>query len=373
MAYQIDTQKKMTIAILAVVAIGCQVVLEATRVEKRMPHHEVKLQASRLAGEGFEVLRRQRISEGAVLDLSNDPAGTGLIGPEYSLITNSRGVLSAKLTTLNPNFAAVMVDYFAQCRLHQGDAVAVAVSGSFPALNCCVYAALTAMELQPIIITSVGASNWGANDPNFTWLDMERLLVQEGVFSCYSVAASPGGADDMGRGLSPEGRRLIWEAVDRNGVARLESNSIEESVQKRMEIYEREARPGRIKAYINLGGGIASLGSSQNRALIPTGLSTDLGLRNFPRKGVIIRMAQKGIPVIHLNQVEAIATKFGLPVAPDYLPGVGEGEVFTRSAYNVWVAAVLLALYLFLTFGLIIPGFRARLLGRGAGAGAQAG
>ena len=213
MPYQIDTQKKLTIALLAVVAIGCQVVLEATRVEKRMPYYEVKLQASRLAAQAFDVLRRDRLADGAVLDLSNDPAGTGLIGPEYSLITNARGVLSAKLTTLNPNFAAVIVDYFEQINIHKGDPVAVAVSGSFPGLNICVYAALTAMELRPAIITSVGASNWGANDPNFTWLDMERILVQEGVFDCFSVAASAGGADDMGRGLSPEGRRLIREAI----------------------------------------------------------------------------------------------------------------------------------------------------------------
>ncbi len=373
MAYQIDTQKKMTIAFLAVVAIGCQVVLEATRTERRMAHYEVKLDASQHAAHAFEVLRRARIEDGAILDLSNDPAGTGLIGPEFSLITNARGVLSAKLTTLNPNFAAVIVDYFKKIGLQKGDPVAVAVSGSFPGLNICVYAALAAMELRPSIITSVGASNWGANDPKFTWLDMERILTEQGVFSFRSAAASAGGADDMGRGLSPEGRRLIWEAVDRNGIPRLESANIEESIAKRMEIYERAAQPGRVKAYVNLGGGIASLGSSQNRALIPTGLSTDLGLRNFPRKGVIIRMAQKGIPVIHLNQVESIAGRFGLPIAPDYLPGAGEGEVFTRAAYNVWVAAGLLALYLFLTFGLIIPGFRRRLLGRGAGAGAHAG
>jgi poly-gamma-glutamate system protein len=371
--YQIDTQKKLTIAFLAVVAVGCQVTLEATRTEKRMPYYEVKLEASHLAARAFEVLRSTRLSESAVLDLSNDPAGTGLIGPEFSLITNSRGLLSAKLTTLNPNFAAVIVDYFERIKLRKGDPVAVAVSGSFPGLNVCVYAALAAMELQPTIITSVGASNWGANDPDFTWLDMERVLDQEEVFDFYSVAASPGGADDMGRGLSPEGRRLIWEAIDRNGVTRLESRNIEESIDKRMEIYAREASPGRVKAYVNVGGGIASLGSSQNRALIPPGLSTDLGLRNYPRKGVIIRMAQKGIPVIHLNQIESIARRFGLPVAPEYLPGAGEGEVFTRTAYNVWVAAGLLALYLLLTFGLIIPGFRDRLFGRGAKAGTHAG
>jgi len=372
-AYQIDTKKKLTIALLAVVAIGCQVVLEATRTERRMPYYEDKLEASRLAARAFDVLRRARLAEGAVLDLSNDPAGSGLIGPDFSLITNARGVLSAKLTTLNPNFAAVLVDYFRRAKLRKGDPVAVAVSGSFPGLNVSLYAAMASLELQPIIITSVGASNWGAADPDFTWLDMERLLVQEEVFEFYSVAASPGGADDMGRGLSPEGRRLIWEAIDRNGVARLESRNIEESIDRRMEIYTREALPGRVKAYVNVGGGIASLGSSQNRALIPSGLSTDLGLRNYPRKGAIILMAQKGIPVIHLNQIEDIARRAGLPVAPESLPEVGEGEIFARTAYNVWVAAGLLALYLLLTFGLIIPGFRHRLLPGGAKAGVKAG
>ncbi len=373
MAYQIDTKKKLTIALLAIVALGFQSVMEATRVERRMPYYEAKHEASVIAARAFEVLRDHRIAESAVLDLSNDPAATGLVGPEFSLITNSRGILSAKLTTLNPNFAAVMVDYFKRMRLKSGDPVALAVSGSFPGMNICVYAAMKAMDLRPIVITSVGASNWGANDPDFTWLDMERILVQEDVFEFYSTAASAGGADDMGRGLSPEGRRLIWEAVDRNGVPRLESRNIEESIQKRMELYEREARPSEVKAYVNIGGGIASLGSSQNRSLIPPGMSTDLGLHNFPRRGVIIRMAQRGVPVIHLNQIARIARRYGLPVAPDYMPEVGEGEVFSKEAYNVYVAGVLLILYLLLTFGLIIPGFRQRIMGRGTSPGGEAG
>lgn len=364
MAYQIDIKKKLMIGILAVAAIGAQLILEATKVEKQGRYHGLKIRAATLAAEAFEMLRQHRLSESAVLDLVNDPAGTGLIGPEHSLITNARGVLTAKLTTLNPNFAAVIVDYFSQIGLKEGDPVGIAVSGSFPGMNINVYAAIQTMKLRPIIVTSVGASNWGANDPDFTWLDMEHLLVKEGIFHFRSVAASSGGADDMGRGLSPLGRRLIQEAVERNNIPFLESESIEEAIEKRMEIYDNATRPDRLSAYVNIGGGIASLGSSQNRALIQPGLSTDLGLRNFPRKGVIIRMAQRGIPVIHLNQIESIAQRFGLPRAPEYMPEVGEGEVFAKEAYNTWVAGGLLVVYLFFTFLLVVPGFKARMLGR---------
>lgn len=168
----------------------------------------------------------------------------------------------------------------------------------------------------------------------------------------------------MGRGLSPKGRELIREAIERNGIPRIVSKNIEESIRKRLEIYEREAEGKPIRAYVNVGGGIASLGSSQNRLLIPPGLTTDLGLRNFPRKGVMILLAEKGVPVIHLNQIQEIARQHGLPVAPDYMPEVGEGEIFVHTAYNVWVAAALLVVYLLLTFALIIPETFASFLGR---------
>jgi poly-gamma-glutamate system protein len=361
--YQIDTKKKLLIGVLAVAAVGAELTLEATRIEKRGHYYDRKMEAATIAASAFEHLRQHRLGQAAVLDLVNDPAGTGLIGPEYSLITNARGILRAKLTSLNPNFAGVIVEYFSRIGLRRGDPVGLAMSGSFPGVNINVYAALEAMGLRAIPITSVGASNWGATDPAYTWLDMERLLQEAGIFSSRSVAASPGGGDDMGRGLSPEGRHLIWEAVERNRVAPLRSENIEESIEKRMEIYARGAEGKKLKAYVNIGGGVASLGSGQNRLLIPTGLSTDLGLRNFPRKGVIIQMALRGVPVIHLNQIAAIAERHGLPVAPDYMPEVGEGETFAREAYNVWVAGGLLILYLLLTLALIAPGFRHQVFG----------
>ena len=66
--------------------------------------------------------------------------------------------------------------------------VAVGLSGSFPAMNVAVYSALYELGVEPIIISSTAASQWGANDPNFTWLDMEAVLRKADVFPVECVA-----------------------------------------------------------------------------------------------------------------------------------------------------------------------------------------
>jgi len=330
---------------LAVLALLLQGVLEWTRTPVRQRDFDLKLAAAESANEAFQTVRRHRLMEGAAVDLVNDPAGTGLIGPEFSRITNARGDLEAKLTSLNPNWAAVMVDLFRRAGLKPGDPVAIAVSGSFPGLNIAVYAALEAMELSPVVITSVGASMWGANDPAFTWLDMERLFHEERIFHIRSVAASLGGGDDMGRGLSPDGRRLLLEAIERNGIPLLESENIEQAITSRMSLYEETLRGRPCRCYVNVGGGVASLGSSQNRILIPRGLSMTLHAENWPRKGSMVLMADKGVPVIHLLEIAEQARDHGLPVAPDYLAAPGEGDIFVRDSYRLPLAAVFFLVY----------------------------
>jgi len=331
---------------LAVLALLLQGVLEWTRTPVRQRDFELKLAAAEKASEAYLAVRRHRLMEGATLDLVNDPAGTGLIGPENSLITNVPGVLNAKLTSLNPNWAAVIVDMFRRAGLKPGDPVVVAVSGSFPGLNIAVYAAVEAMELSPVVVTSVGASNWGANDPAFTWLDMEMLFSKE-IFHFRSAAATLGGNDDMGRGLTPLGRQELLDAFDRNEVPLLASNNIEDAITVRMAFFERMLRGRRCRCYVNVGGGVASLGSSQNENLIPRGLSMTLGTKNWARKGSMVLMSDKGVPVIHLLDIIDLAHDHGLPVAPDYdyLAGPGEGETFVRDSYRLSLAAIFFVVY----------------------------
>ena len=351
-------RSRVVLLSLAAGAVILQWVLEETRTPIRQRDYELKLAAAEKADEAFEVVRDYFRLEGAVVDMANDPSGTGLIGPETSLITNAYGNLESKLCTLNPNMAAHVVELFKRAGLRSGDLVAVSLSGSFPGMNIAVFAAMDVMGLRPIITSSVGASNWGATDPEFTWLDMERLFEQKGVFKYRSIAASHGGGDDMGRGLSPLGRQKILDAMDRNGVRQLVSANLDEAIVKRMAFYEEESRGRLFRAFVNVGGGLAAIGSSQNRSLIPPGLSFDLGPKNWTRKGVLILMAEKGIPVIQLLNMAEIAEEAGLPLTPEDLPVPGEGDVFSKSSYRLGLSFIFFVLYSALCVFVLAPEIR---------------
>lgn len=353
-----DSRKTVILMGLALLALALQAGLEASRAPRRQRDYEAKMTAAAKAHEAFTALRRHQRMEGAVVDLVNDPAGTGLIGPEFSPITNSRGDLDAKLTSLNPNWAAVFVDQLRQAGLKPGDPVAVGVSGSFPGLNIALYAALEALELAPTVVTSVGASMWGANDPAFTWLDMERYLVDERILHVRSDAATLGGGDDMGRGLSPEGRRLLHDAIERNDVPLLDSDHIDDAIVRRMTFYEAAARGRAYRCFVNIGGGVANLGSSRSRILVPPGLNMTLEAENWPRKGVIALMADRGVPVIHYLEIAQLAREHGLPVVPDYLPEAGEGEIFVRDSYRLDLAAAAFLGYALLCGVVLAPELR---------------
>ncbi|MBK6735893.1 MAG: poly-gamma-glutamate system protein [bacterium] len=364
MSWRLDRRRQLILLGLAVAALLMQVLLEYARVPVRQRDYDLKMAASQLASRAFTAVRVERgLHEGRV-DLVNDPAGTGLIGPEFSLITNARGDLESKLTSVNPNFAALIVQYFRQAGLKAGDPVAVAVSGSFPALNICLYAALETMKLRPVVITSIGASMWGANDPQFTWLDMEALLAGKGIFTTRNTAATHGGGNDMGRGLSPEGRRLIEAAAARHGVPLLDATNIEEAITQRMTFWSEAQRGHAYRLSVNVGGGVASLGSSHNRLLLPSGLSYDLGDHNWARKGTLVLFAEQGVPVVHLLNVTRLAQDNGLPVAPDFLPQPGEGPLFQKDMYSFPLATVMLLIYSLGCVLILAPEVRAGLFDR---------
>lgn len=355
MGWRLDNRRKWILLGLAALALLLQFLLDSTRAPVRQRDYDLKLAAAERAAEAYRVLGSYRRLDGADVDLLNDPAGTGLIGPEFSQITNAQGSLDAKLTSLNPNWAGVLVDYFRQAGLKQGDPIAVAMSGSFPGLNIAVYAAIEAMRLRPVVITSVGASMWGANDPSFTWLDMERELYDRGVFTSRSGLASFGGGDDMGRGLSPTGRRHIQDAAARCTVPLMESANIERAIAQRMAFYEEQARGRAYRCYLNIGGGVASLGSSNNKPALTSGLSFELGPHNWSRKGTLILYAERGVPVVHLLRILSLARENGLPIAPDYLALPGEGDVFVKTMYRFPLAVAVLVVYCVLCVAVLAP------------------
>lgn len=338
--YKFRAKSNIVLIILSSLSLLAFIAVENSKVDVKQEWYKEKLEAAELSLQAANHLKNFRLEKSIFIDDVNDPNQTALIGQEYTMVTTDRGYIDAKLSTTNPNFAAVIVQLLKDAGIEANDNVAVAMSGSFPGLNISVYAALETLKLNPIAITSVGASNFGANDPYFTWLDMEDVLYTSNIFHNRSVAASIGGGADIGRGLSPEGRKLIEKAIERNDVEFIHEKHLENSIARRMEIYKEHSKGNPIKAYINVGGGIASLGNTINGKLIPPGLTEYLPMRNFPVRGVIIEMGMQEIPIIHLLNISQILTEYGLPTSPVPLPEPGVGEIFVQKKYSVVVTAI---------------------------------
>jgi len=355
--YNLSAGSKTVLSVLAILALMAFLAVEYGKEDVKLKYYDQKIEASKLAKEAAEYLKEFRMHKGVFVDVINDPNETALIGQDITPITTDRGYIEAKLTATNPNFAAVVVDMLKEAELEKNDVVAVALTGSFPGLNIAVHSAVQTLKLKPVIITSVGASNWGANDPYYTWLDMESTLFNAGIFKNKSVAASIGGGLDRGRGLSPEGRQLIIDAIEKNKVEFINEEHLESNIQKRIEIYNKSRKKDKIKAFINVGGGISSIGSVENIQFIPSGLSKTLPMKNFPVRGLLIHMAEKNIPVIHLLNVNQLAQEYGLEINPTPLPRPGEGEIFIQKRYSVLLT---LGVTIFLTMGISFVFFMER-------------
>jgi len=353
--YKFRAKSNSVLIILTSLSLLAFIAVENSKVDVKQDWYNEKVEAAKLSQLAANYLKTYRLENGVFIDVINDPNQTALIGQEYTLVTTDRGYIDAKLSATNPNFAAVIVQLLKDAGLEENDNVAVGMTGSFPGLNISVLAALETLNMNPIVISSVGSSNFGANDPFFTWLDMENILNKSNIFHSRSVAASIGGGSDVGRGLSPEGRNLITNAIERNNIEFINEKHLEESISKRLELYDEHSKGQPIKAYINVGGGIASLGNTINGKLIPPGLTQFLPMRNFPVRGVIIQMGLEEIPIIHLLNINTLLAKYGLPASPVPLPEPGVGEIFIQKKYSVIVTSIatliLIIVIVFVYFG----------------------
>lgn len=335
--------------IIAVIALTLYYFSESSRKDIKAPYYEVKIAAAEEMQNALNVIYNHRLAKGVIAEELGDPLAISLIGQQYSLTTTDVGLLSSKLTVVNPNFAAALVEMLKQAGVKPGDKIAVCATGSFPGLNLALYSACKVLEIEPVQITSLGASSWGANEPDFTWLDIETLLNDKEVFSFKSKAASIGGGSDIGIGLSQMGRQTLRDAAQRNGVVLIEESDLQTSISRRMELL---GNVEQYKAFVNIGGGIAALGHPANGDLINPGFNQHLVPKNYPGIGVVNLFGNK-IPVIHLLNIDRLRRYYDLPLAPNPLPQVGVGKVFFEERYDLkiaWISLVIITLMLFAIF-----------------------
>ena len=291
-------------------------------------------------------LKESRMEQGVFIDIENDPNETGLVGSPFSLVTTDEGDLDAKLTTLDPNFAAAMVELMSRINLQENDTVALLMTGSMPGANLAVLTACKALNIHPVAITSVGASQWGANQVDFTWLDMESILFENQLIPARSIAASIGGRNDMGRLLSPAGRKIIKDNIAVHGLPLIRKSKLAENIQERMELLASIHPISDYEAFINVGGGVASLGTSFNLKLLPPGVVNRTNVTDISRpggiEGVLPKFAKANVPILHILNIKSLTEQFNMPFAPIPIPEIGVGNLYAEEHYNLWVAAICL-------------------------------
>ncbi len=348
-------QKTATLVIMAVVAVVCFGIAYLSRVELVSPSYALKVQAAERMADAMAFLKAERMEKGIFIDLENDPNETGLVGQQFSLITTDEGDLDAKLTTLDPNFAAAMVEILLSASLQEGDTVAVLMTGSMPGANMAMLIACDVLEITPVPITSVGASQWGANYPDFTWLDIEAALYEQNFISHRSVAASLGGRNDLGRLLSPKGRQIILNNIQSRGLPVIRNSNLEANIAERMHYFEQTLPLDRYDACINIGGGVAALGTGFNHRLLPPGVVYRADFETLANgggiEGVVVKFARLNIPVIHILNIQALTENLGMPFAPIPLPEIGSGSLYAEERFNLLIAAICLVIVGGLVFG----------------------
>lgn len=307
------------------------------RFERPNAYADTQLRAARRMADAEAFLLQVVQAENIAME-EDDINRTGLIGPEWSPLTTSLGLLEAKRSSLNPNMAALLVEYFYKAGLRPGDPIAVGSSGSFPGLAIATLCAATEMKLNARCIASFGSSMYGGTRPELPTVRILRLLQQQGIIDMELLAVSPGGDDDYGENvLYEDGRDIILGLARETGVEVIDYRDIVRSIQRRLELF------GDVRCFVNVGGASANMGTSAYTLTMPNGLVLDPPpIPSEPDRGLMFEYAARGLPVIHLLNVRKLCLDNGLPFDPVPLPLPGEGRVYRHTAYSVPLAIIVL-------------------------------
>ncbi|MDD4212446.1 MAG: poly-gamma-glutamate system protein [Bacilli bacterium] len=337
-----------------VVLLAFTLGLIISQVETKNTYYDLQVASSHRTLAAYQVIHEARMTRGiAFADPTRanevmDPLETGLIGYWLTDITTTSGSLDAKRLSVNPNFAAVVIDMIYQAGLRPGDEIGVVMSGSFPAIAIATLCSLEEMGVKTCTIASIGASSYGANIPDFTLFDMLLLLQEENILSLPLDYVAWGGLDDTGSEFPQEVHDSIQMRIDNSGIPLLQGGTLEASLHERMDAFSQKLP--RMKMFINIGGHFSSLGEGYATYLEGNGLLLHAKRTYSENRGLIHRYLEQGLPVAHFINIESLVLRYGLTMTPEAPTLRPEQEVYMHRVVNF----PLLMLPLLLSVGLFI-------------------
>ena len=333
--HEIKTQALLAFCALA----GLLIVFAANRslTSYKLPYYDEMKDAALLMEELTLIIRERREELGYPVIQLYDFNATGFIGQEFSSITTTVGNIEAKRTAASPGFAALMVRLLREAGLKNGDTIAIGASGSFPGAFIASLCAARVMNLRVIAAISLGSSNWGANIPGFTILDMYQLL--EDRLPVEALLVSLGGSkdtgNDFGLGLIEGGRGEMIRKMYSSGLPFILEADFTAAVRARMDFYDTHAGPQGIAAFVNIGGADVNIGLGVWSLELQPGINLNSGNSRFAIKrgleegGCISAFLFEGKPVINILNIRALSVSYGMAFDPFPLPEIGsEGLYF---------------------------------------------
>jgi poly-gamma-glutamate system protein len=251
-----------------------------------------------------------------------DPNRTGLIGLDWSETTTTIGDVQAKRTVTNSDLAAAIARILLNLDLPAGAAVAIVASGSFPGANIAAISAVESLGLKPVIVSSLGSSMFGANDPEFGWLDMESAVRRAGVWHARTTAVVLGGEGATAESLTGTGRDMLIRAARRNDFEPIVAADLAELKRGVMKAMSDAAPEGPV-ALINVGGPVLGIGTCLDAYGLPSGLIRKKLPCDRGVTGLVHDFAARNVPVLHILHIKRLALDWGLPYDPVPLPPIG--------------------------------------------------
>ena len=280
---------------------------------------------------------------------NEDMYNTGLVGVSSSDITtifdtDEKSMKNSKISCTHPNFAAFIVEKFQEIQLNAGDKVAISMTGSLPGANLAVISACEAMGLEPVIISSLGSSSWGANRTDLSWLEIESLLFNSKKINYKSVASSIGGENDLGDNLSDKGIEIIESVIAESDVEFVNEASLQDNIKKKIEIFKKNNKNFDYSAYVNIGGGSASVGYGDGKDSLKAGIIYPIEKNIIKYDGFNNSIAKyfldKGVPFVNVKNINLLAKSVGL-YPPDKSIEKNQGLLFYSIIdYNLFVIIV---------------------------------
>jgi poly-gamma-glutamate system protein len=322
----------MWLAVAAAANIALWLVFEQTLQRPIHPQFAEMLMAARSMQAASRVLFLEKEMRGLTPPMQIDPNRTGMIGQEYTPITTTIGELPAKRTATNPDFAAALVHQIASLGLPRGAPVVIVVSGSFVGGDIAAITATETLGLRPIVIASLSASMWGANEPELNLIDMLAALRERNVIRTRAIAAVLGGGGAIGGSMDPDGVAALRRSAARDGVPIVDARPVSaliDALLARINAATGEARPG---AVINVGGALIGLGSCRESYEWPPGLTRRAPTCSDGTQGLAMRLGADGLPVLHIINMRRLALEWGLPFDPIPLPIPGNNRAIYGTA-----------------------------------------